>query len=51
MKMKKLFKKVMSVGVLNSLALMMVAQSANQACIWFYHQPEFPEGADKYKKH
>ncbi len=49
--MKRLMKKLMSLGVLNSLALMMVIESANQACIWFFHQPEFPESAKKYQKH
>ena len=44
-------KKLMTLGVLNSLALMMVIESANQACIWFYHQPKFPESAKKYQKH
>ena len=51
MKFKNLVKKIMTIGALNSLALMLVAQSANQACMWIYHQPEFPEAANKFKKH
>lgn len=51
MKFKNLVKKIMTIGALNSLALMLVAQSANQACMWFFHQPEFPEAANKFKKH
>jgi cyclic lactone autoinducer peptide len=51
MKLKKIMTKVMSAGVLNTLALALVAQSANQACLWFFHQPEFPESANKLKKH
>ena len=50
-KLKSAVKKVMSVGLMNSLAIMLVAQSANQACLWFYHQPEFPESAGRFKKH
>lgn len=51
MEVKKFLKHLMSVGVLNSLALLFVSQSANQACAWFFHQPKFPEGANKFKKH
>ena len=51
MKVKKFMTKLMTAGVLNSLALMLVTQSANQACVWIYHQPEFPEAASKFKKH
>ncbi len=51
MKIKKLVSKLMSVGVLNSLALVIVAQNVNQACMWFFHQPEAPESADCFKRH
>jgi len=51
MKVKNFITKLMTAGVLNSLALMLVAQSANQACVWFYHQPELPEAASKFKRH
>lgn len=34
----------------NFLALRLVAQTANSACIWIYHQPEFPEEAKKYSR-
>lgn len=51
MRSKKYLKRLMSTGVLNTLALLLVVQSANQACIWFFHQPKFPESANKLKKH
>ena len=47
MKGKKLIKKILGAGVLNSLALMVVSMSANSACCWVYHQREFPETANK----
>ena len=34
---------------LNVLALLLVMQTANSACIWVAHQPEFPEAANKFK--
>lgn len=36
--------------VMNCLAVMLVAQTANAACIWIFHQPEFPQEAKKYSK-
>lgn len=51
MKFKKMVSKLMSVGVVNSLALLLVAQNVNQACVWFFHQPEMPECANKLKRH
>lgn len=51
MKIKALIKKVAAAGFLNSLALALVAISANSACAWVYHQPEFPETANRFKKH
>ncbi len=36
--------------ILNCLALMMVIQSANTVCAFYFHQPEFPEAAKKFKK-
>lgn len=35
---------------LNFFALLLVMQTANSACIWIAHQPEFPEKANKFKK-
>lgn len=35
---------------LNCMALMLVAQTANSACLWIFHQPEFPEEAKKFSK-
>ncbi len=37
-------------GGVNVLALMLVMQTANSACIWLAYQPEFPEEACKFKK-
>lgn len=37
-------------GIFNCLALILVAQSANLACLWAFHQPEFPEAANRFKK-
>ena len=36
MKFKKMVSKLMSVGVVNSLALLLVAQNVNQACVHCY---------------
>lgn len=36
--------------VFNAIALAAVIQSANSACIFYYHQPAFPKAADKYRK-
>ncbi|RKI26563.1 cyclic lactone autoinducer peptide [bacterium 1xD8-6] len=35
---------------LNCMALVFVIQTANAACIWMFHQPEFPEEAKKYRR-
>ena len=48
--MKLIAKKIRKIGILNGLALLTVLVNANQACVWFYHQPEFPEKAEKFKK-
>ena len=45
-------KKILENGVmkfLNVCALLLVMQTANSACIWVAHQPEFPEEANKLK--
>lgn len=47
MEVKKIGKGVMK--CLNTLALLLVMQTANSACIWVAHQPEFPEAANKFK--
>ena len=50
MKVKNLFEK----GVMkcfHALALLLVIQTANSACIWVAHQPEFPEVANKFRFH
>ena len=38
-------------GILNCLALLMVFATANSACIWCYHQPDFPKEANFMRKH
>lgn len=43
-----IFVKLLS--LFNCLALMLVIQSANTACLWNFHQPEFPEEAIQYKR-
>ena len=46
-------KKYFSKGVmkfLSVLAVFLVMQTANSACIWVAHQPQFPEVANKFKK-
>lgn len=47
LKNKKLVKLM---GVVNCLALVMVAQTANAACMWILGQPEEPEEAKKMRK-
>lgn len=37
-------------ALINCIALMFVIQGANTACCWVFHQAEFPEEANKYKK-
>lgn len=37
-------------GALNCLALSVVVLNAQQCCYWFWHQPEFPAQADKFRK-
>lgn len=49
MKLRKLFSSKL-MGAVNCLALMLVVHSASAACIWYFHQPEFPESANKFKK-
>ena len=48
MKVKKIWGKGVMKG-LNVLALLLVMQTANSACIWVAHQPEFPKAANKFK--
>lgn len=38
-------------GILNCLALVLVTATANTACIWYFHQPEFPKEANALRKH
>lgn len=36
--------------VTNTLAIAIVALGAQQRCYWFFHQPEIPAEADKFRK-
>lgn len=47
-KRTELIKKVMV--LMNCVATFFVIQTANSACAWIFHQPEFPEEAKKYSK-
>ena len=49
MKLKTMLKKVM-LGCINAMSMLMVVQTANSACVWIVHQPEFPEVAKKYRR-
>ena len=33
------------------LALVLVTATANAACAWYFHQPEFPKEANALRKH
>lgn len=48
-KLKDILRKGMA-SCINALAMVMVVQSANSACVWVLHQPEFPKEAEKYRK-
>lgn len=48
MKLKKLIN-LKALGMLNAFALMLVASTANSACIWICNQPDYPEVADRFK--
>ncbi len=36
--------------LVDAIALLLVVQTVNSACIWHYHQPEIPEKALDYRK-
>lgn len=47
-----MLKKNLGKGIMilvNAVALLLVKQTANSACIWLAHQPEFPEEANRFK--
>ena len=48
MMLKKNFGKGI-MALVNAVALLLVMQTANSACIWLAHQPEFPEEANRFK--
>lgn len=37
-------------GLANSLAVAMVVLTSQTMCVWMFHQPDFPEEANKYRK-
>lgn len=47
MKLKGMLKKVV-MGCVNAMAMMLVVQTVNSACVWIVHQPEVPREAKKY---
>ena len=49
MKLKRFFNRSCH-SIVNALALMLVVQSANSACCWLFHEPEFPTEANKFRK-
>ena len=49
MKIRKFMGSKMA-ALINCFALLLVMQTANSACLWIVHQPEFPKEADKFKK-
>lgn len=36
--------------IINRLAILLVRQTANSSCAWVFHQPDFPDDANKFKK-
>lgn len=46
--MSKVFNKKLF-GVLNAFALVLVASTANSACLWLWNQPDEPKAADRFK--
>lgn len=48
---RMMLKKNLGKGIMilvNAVALLLVMQTANSACIWLAHQPEFPEEANRF---
>ena len=45
---KKLLQSIPT-DIVNAMALKSVKKNVNQACAWFFHQPELPEAAKKFK--
>lgn len=48
MKILKTFSNKIIVYI-NALTILLVRQTANSACIWVAHQPEFPLEANQFK--
>lgn len=49
-KVRKFLKEKRVWGAMNALAIATVALGAGRYCYWFFHQPEFPAEADKFRK-
>lgn len=43
-------KKISLISLTNLVAVAIVAQTVNTACIWHFHQPTVPAKAINYKK-
>lgn len=50
-KVKKILSKKSFWKVSNCLALAMVIMTSQSMCAWIYHQPDFPEEANKFRKY
>ena len=48
MKKFKISDKMLAVA--NVLAMVLVIQTSNAACLWMFNQPEYPEEAKKYSR-
>lgn len=43
-------KKCRLIKLINCIALAVVICSANSTCAFYFHQPKFPDTANKYKR-
>ncbi|MBQ9610588.1 MAG: cyclic lactone autoinducer peptide [Lachnospiraceae bacterium] len=39
-----------ALAAINVLAMILVIQTSNAACLWMFNQPEYPEEAKKYSR-
>lgn len=46
---KKMKKRNWAVIAMNAMALMVIIQNVNSACVWIDGQPEVPEEAKRFK--
>lgn len=45
-----MLKEIGKLGILNCLVLALVTVTSNSACVWYFHQPEFPKEANFLRK-